>query len=473
MLLRTSSTSRRYFCLFASTMIVFLACLIISLEAFATTSIKYGWIALDSSKNMVLQGSQYSLSGQVKPITAISNGRTVKSVNKNSVVYLNNTKKGTAQALIIGDKIPGCKDAFITTFNIVNTIDISKASIEPISTQTYTGNSIEPAVNVKYGNKKLKKGVDYTLEYSNGIKVGTATATIKGIGNYTGKNSVTYKIASVAISKANISKISSQKATGKKIKPKFNVTYKGKTLKQNIDYSVSYSNNVKIGKATITINGKGNFKGKTNVNFTIEARGADLARTACLLAYSRPATYGSNGNGWLHGSKYAGTKAQKRATKKAGEATGRMLRHCSAAIGVVIKTSGYNKSFPCTHAVTVHKNLANGTNGTKGKWKYVGTYKELAAAGKLQPGDLASSSSHLCMYVGTSIPNEIYKKYLKDTDADVGTPLKGSAWVSAHWGAYGSSALCIGTKKYSGVSNSFKIYRCTGTPPKFTGKIAT
>ena len=84
-----------------------------------TESIKYGWIALDSSKKPVLQGSNYKLASQSKPIAWITNGKNTKAVNAKSVVYLGNTKKGAVQALIIGDNIVGCKDAFITTFTLV------------------------------------------------------------------------------------------------------------------------------------------------------------------------------------------------------------------------------------------------------------------------------------------------------------------------------------------------------------------
>ena len=69
------------------------------------------------------------------------------------------------------------------------------------------------------------------------------------------------------------------------------------------------------------------------------------------------------------------------------------------------------------------------------------------------------------MYVGHDIVQEIYKKHLKGvSDADVGSPTDNSSWVSAHYYSYGSSALCIGSAGYAGVSDSFKIFRCTGTP---------
>ena len=106
--------------LFLCCCLIVASTLFVTLPAFATTSIKYGWIALDASKKPVLQGSQYTLSAAVKPIAYVTNGVTTKSVNAKSVIYLNNTKVGRAQALVLGDNIVGCKDAFITTFKIVN-----------------------------------------------------------------------------------------------------------------------------------------------------------------------------------------------------------------------------------------------------------------------------------------------------------------------------------------------------------------
>lgn len=72
------------------------AMLFASGNAFAASSIKYGWIALDSSKKPVLEGVQYVASKNVKPIAYITNGSVTKPVGNNSVVYLNNTKAGKA-----------------------------------------------------------------------------------------------------------------------------------------------------------------------------------------------------------------------------------------------------------------------------------------------------------------------------------------------------------------------------------------
>lgn len=60
--------------------------------------------------------------------------------------------------------------------------------VEPIADQTYTGSALEPTPVVTFNSTTpLTLGEDYKLLYSNNIEVGTATITIIGINNYTGK----------------------------------------------------------------------------------------------------------------------------------------------------------------------------------------------------------------------------------------------------------------------------------------------
>lgn len=68
-----------------------------------------------------------------------------------------------------------------------------------------------------------------------------------------------------------VSSISNQTYTGSAIKPTVTVTYKGTKLTLNEDYTVSYKNNTNIGKATVTITGKGDYANITakTVNFNI------------------------------------------------------------------------------------------------------------------------------------------------------------------------------------------------------------
>ena len=64
--------------------------------------------------------------------------------------------------------------------------DISSAIVSDIPEQTCTGLRIEPEVEVTLDGKTLVRGVDFRVSCTNNIKVGTATATIIGIGDYEG-----------------------------------------------------------------------------------------------------------------------------------------------------------------------------------------------------------------------------------------------------------------------------------------------
>ena len=148
-------------------------------------------------------------------------------------------------------------------------ISISKASVTlSTSTYAYDGKAKKPGVTVKLNGKTLKSGTDYTVSYSNNTKVGTAKVTITGKGNYTGSVSKTFKIKN-NFKKATVSGISTKAFTGKNITQSITVKYNGKTLKKGTDYTVSYSNNKKIGTATVKIAGKGSYTGTITKTFKI------------------------------------------------------------------------------------------------------------------------------------------------------------------------------------------------------------
>ena len=71
---------------------------------------------------------------------------------------------------------------------------IVNMTVANIASQTYTGSAICPDVVVKDGDAVLEKNTDYTVACSDNINVGTATATITGIGNYTGNVVKTFTI---------------------------------------------------------------------------------------------------------------------------------------------------------------------------------------------------------------------------------------------------------------------------------------
>lgn len=60
--------------------------------------------------------------------------------------------------------------------------------------RSYTGSYIKPDLCVMLDGKKLVKGMDYELSYSNNRNVGTAKVTIQGIGEYSGSKTVSFRI---------------------------------------------------------------------------------------------------------------------------------------------------------------------------------------------------------------------------------------------------------------------------------------
>ena len=78
--------------------------------------------------------------------------------------------------------------------------DITIADIEDV---TYTTQPLTPEVTVKDGEKVLTLNTDYTVSYTNNVNAGTATATITGIGNYSGTVSKTFKVVAAVLGTAN------------------------------------------------------------------------------------------------------------------------------------------------------------------------------------------------------------------------------------------------------------------------------
>jgi hypothetical protein len=80
---------------------------------------------------------------------------------------------------------------------------------------------------------------------------------------------ITAGAAAKKISSLSISKISDQAYTGKSLKPSVTLKDGSKTLKSGTDYTLSYSKNKNIGKASVKITGKGNYTGSKTVTFKI------------------------------------------------------------------------------------------------------------------------------------------------------------------------------------------------------------
>ena len=157
-------------------------------------------------------------------------------------------------------------------------------SIEGIEDKVYTGSQQTQKLQVNYGSDVLTEGTDYTVTYSNNVNAGTATLEVKGIGNYIGKVTKTFRIAAadMADCKLKLSK-KSLAYQAKYLTPSVKVTFGGKTVGIG-NYSVSYSYNQYVGTASVTVSGRENFHGTKSTTFTIVPKAIKIKK---LKAASR------------------------------------------------------------------------------------------------------------------------------------------------------------------------------------------
>ncbi len=81
--------------------------------------------------------------------------------------------------------------------------------------------------------------------------------------------SIVIKTQATDISSATLSTIYEQTWAGRAMTPEPTVTYSGTPLVKDTDYTLSYTNNVNLGTATVTATGIGSYTGTVSENFTI------------------------------------------------------------------------------------------------------------------------------------------------------------------------------------------------------------
>ncbi len=175
-------------------------------------------------------------------------------------------------------------------------IDLSKAKIT-IDTKSavYTGYAITPAVTEVKVGKDVIDAAKYKVSYRSNINTGKASVIVsadsdaicaEGEKFVIGTKTVNFTIKKAAINKADHITVTAKDANGEDLKGN-EYDYRGveavvaeelivkssagKTLRENIDYTVTYKNNRKAGKASLVIKGIGNnVSGTLNIPFTIK-----------------------------------------------------------------------------------------------------------------------------------------------------------------------------------------------------------
>ena len=138
-----------------------------------------------------------------------------------------------------------------------------------VSDAVYTGKAIEMKPVVKLQDVTMEEGTDYRLSWSDNLNAGTASVRIEGIGGLAGESRNTFRILPADLYNASIGGIADAAYTGKAIEPKPEVRFNDMILNEGTDYKLSYSNNVNVGNATVTVTGINNFSGSVTIAFSI------------------------------------------------------------------------------------------------------------------------------------------------------------------------------------------------------------
>jgi len=218
----------------------------------------------------------YNKKVQKKVPVVIYNGKKLAN-NKDFIVSYpdkgTDTYKaaGTYNILLTGKQGGNFTGTKTVKFTITNNTLISGAKVKKIASQTYTGDAIEPELEVTMKKVPLVRDTDYTVAYVNNTEAGTATVILTGIGEYAGTKKVTFKINGTSLKGAVVSGITDKVYNGTAQEQKITVTLNNKPLIEKNDYEVTYSQNTKAGKATVTIKGIKAYSGMVKKTFKITA----------------------------------------------------------------------------------------------------------------------------------------------------------------------------------------------------------
>lgn len=145
------------------------------------------------TKKMICLKKKYAYEGKaIKGNETVKDEKEVLDSGKDyKASYQNNKNLGKATITIKG--IGNYKGTKKVSYTIVKR-SVRSATCHYKKTRSYTGRWVKPNVTLKVGKVKLKKNRDYTLVYRNNLQIGKASVVIRGMGNFTGKKTITFKI---------------------------------------------------------------------------------------------------------------------------------------------------------------------------------------------------------------------------------------------------------------------------------------
>ncbi|NLG03090.1 MAG: hypothetical protein GX567_04585, partial [Clostridia bacterium] len=223
----------------------------------------------------------------VKPSVTVSmNGHILKEGSDYTKSYANNINrsKEDKKASVIVKGIGNFKESASKTFSIGQAdLDLASVTLAYKSIEWQAGKVYEPAVSAKYGTRTLIKNKDFTVTYVDNDKVGTAKVILRALDSaecdFIGTKESEFSILgkNVAKLKASLSKTSylyQPELPEQKFEPEVVIKDGTKLLEPDVDYTVTYRNNVQAGYATAVVEGINNYSGRAELVY--EIKGIDM-----------------------------------------------------------------------------------------------------------------------------------------------------------------------------------------------------
>ena len=231
------------------------------------------------------------LPNEIYNIYAVKSREAENVLGSDNLLYIGqetSTAEGTLQAKLALKESCEAPEIFCVAYSRT---DLSDAEVQ-VEGIIYDGMPHIPQVTVICEGKTLVPDKDYVVYYEEQVtEVGNYELTVKGIGVYEGEKAISYFVADrgdilmedtpedgiipEGLWVAGIRE-GGYDYTGTAIKPEMRVYDKNVLLKEQVDYTVSYKNNINANDAsvaakapTLTVTGKGNYTGKDTKTFKI------------------------------------------------------------------------------------------------------------------------------------------------------------------------------------------------------------
>lgn len=248
-------------------------------EAFLEANITFGVQSEFTQKEIVpvieLSQTAFTYNGQVQKPTVIVKDDTIEIPADNYLVSFEDesVNVGTYNVNVeLKGKYKGNGSASytISAKKITPSISLSKTSF------VYNGKIQKPEVTVKDGNTTITSN-DYIVTYASGLKnVGTYNVTVQMQRNYSGTNTVSYKITPMKFTPSVTLSKTSFVYNGKVQKPVVTVKNSKGKLPESY-YSVSFSKGLtNVGTYSVVVRMKGNFTGSKSLTYKIIPKGSNI-----------------------------------------------------------------------------------------------------------------------------------------------------------------------------------------------------